>query len=73
MCWRLAKVPSYSVNPVLACAIKDRMKELGADRSVLERISKITLRQRSPFRRTTPDKCYQATVRAGVYGKRILL
>jgi hypothetical protein len=27
--WRLAKVPYYSTNPVLAYSIEDRMKQVG--------------------------------------------
>jgi hypothetical protein len=35
--WRLAKVPYYSINPVHAYSIEDRMRQLGRFGSIPER------------------------------------
>jgi hypothetical protein len=38
--WRLTKVPYFSTNPVHACAVEERMKQLGRlDRYQKERVS----------------------------------
>jgi hypothetical protein len=72
--WRLAKVPCYSTNPVLAYAIEDRMKQLGRLDRYQNELSKITQAQKVPSEWANPDQRCRAAIKAVVnYGQVIPL
>ena len=48
-CWRLAKVPCYSINPLHAYAIEERMEQLGRLDQYLRELFRITRTKNMPF------------------------
>jgi hypothetical protein len=72
--WRLAKIPSYSTNPVLAYSIDERMKQLGRLDRYQNELSKIASPKNIPSDWASPDQRCRAAIKAlGQYGKVIPL
>jgi hypothetical protein len=72
--WRLAKVPTYSTNPVHAYPIEERMKQLGRLDRYQKELAKITRSKNMPFEWASPDqRCRAAIKSVGRYGQVIPL
>jgi hypothetical protein len=72
--WRLAKVPSYSTNPLHAYAIEERMKQLGRLDRYQTDLAKITHSKNIPSEWASPDQRCRAAIEAvGQYGQVIPL
>jgi hypothetical protein len=72
--WRLAKVPSYSTNPLQAYPIEERMKQLGRLDRYQKELSKITQTTNIPSEWASPDQRCRAAIKAmGQYGRVIPL
>jgi hypothetical protein len=62
--WRLAKVPSYSTNPIHAYSIEERMKQLGRLDRYLRELFRITRSKNIPSEWASPDQRCQAAIKA---------
>jgi hypothetical protein len=72
--WRLAKVPSYSTNPLQAYPIEERMKQLRRLDRYQKELSKITQATNIPSEWASPDQRCRAAIKAmGQYGRVIPL
>ena len=72
--WRLAKVPSYSTNPLHAYSIEDKMKQVGRLDRYQKELSRITRAKSIPANWASPDQRCRAAIKAmGRYGQVIPL
>jgi hypothetical protein len=62
--WRLAKVPYYSTNPVLAYPIEERMRQLGRLDRYQKELAKVTRSKNIPSDWASPDQCCRAAIKA---------
>ncbi len=62
--WRIAKVPSYSTNPVQGYVIDERMKQLGRAEQYAKELSRIANAKKIPVEWASPDQRCRAAIRA---------
>lgn len=61
--WRSAKVPDYSNDPVHACAIDERMKQLGCWDAYVKELTRMTKAQGLPLDWATPEQRSRAATK----------
>jgi hypothetical protein len=62
--WRLAKVPDYARDPGQACAIDERMKQLGRWVVYMKELARLTKSKSLPLRWATPEQRSRAALKA---------